>query len=100
MSSLPSTMKAIVCDKTGGPEVLRWTEEQPLPKVEDSEVLVKNKLGGVNYIDTYFRTGLYPAPGWPLILGQEGVGTIAAVGGSNKYGLKEGDEVVYMKQGV
>lgn len=92
-------MKAMVCDKTGGPEVLRWTEDHPVPKVGDSEVLVKNKYGGVNYIDTYFRTGLYPAPSWPLVLGQEGVGTVAAVGSSNTYGLKEGDEVVFMKQG-
>lgn len=100
MSSVPSSMKAMVCDKTGGPEVLRWTDDQPVPKVGETEVLVKNKYGGVNYIDTYFRTGLYPAPSWPLILGQEGVGTVAAVGSSNTSGLKEGDEVVFMKQGT
>lgn len=93
-------MKAVVCDKSGGPEVLRYTEDQPVPKVGDSEVLIKNKFGGINYIDTYFRTGLYPAPSWPLVLGQEGVGTVAAIGGSNPYGLKEGDEVVWMKQGA
>ncbi|KAK5938493.1 NADPH:quinone reductase [Knufia obscura] len=99
MSSLPSTMKAVLCDKTGGPEVLRYTEDQPVPKVGESEVLVKNKFGGINYIDTYYRTGLYPAPSWPLTLGQEGVGTVAAVGGSDVHGLKENDEVVYLKQG-
>lgn len=92
-------MKAVVCDKTGGPEVLRYTDEQEVPKVGDNDVLIKNKYGGINYIDTYFRTGLYPAPSWPLILGQEGVGTVAAVGSGNTYGLKEGDEVVWMKQG-
>ena len=100
MSSIPSSMKAVVCDKTGGPEVLRYTEEHPVPKVADGQVLVRNKFGGINYIDTYFRTGLYPAPAWPLVLGQEGVGTVAAVGGSNKYGFKEGDEVVFMTQGM
>jgi len=92
-------MKAVVCDKTGGPDVLRYTEEQQVPKPGDAEVLVKNKFAGINYIDTYFRSGLYPAPSWPLILGQEGVGTVAAVGGSNVHGLKAGDEVVWMKQG-
>lgn len=92
-------MKAVLCDKTGGPEVLRYTEDQPVPKVGESEVLVKNKFGGINYIDTYYRTGLYPAPSWPLTLGQEGVGTVAAVGGSDVHGLKENDEVVYLKQG-
>lgn len=96
---MPSTMKAVVCDKTGGPEVLRYTEDHPVPKLGDSDVLIKNKYGGINYIDTYFRTGLYPAPSWPLCLGQEGVGIVAALGGSNTYGLKEGDEVVWMKMG-
>lgn len=93
-------MKAVVVDKTGGPEVLRYTEDQPVPKPQDSEVLVKNKYGGINYIDTYFRTGLYPAASWPLIIGQEAVGTVVAAGSSNKYDLKEGDEVVWMKQGM
>lgn len=92
-------MKAVVCDKPGGPEVLRYTEDHPVPKVGDADVLVKNKLAGINYIDTYFRSGLYPAPSWPLVLGQEAVGTVVAVGGPNTYGLKEGDEVVWMKQG-
>jgi len=92
-------MRAIVVDKTGGPEVLRYTEDQAVPKLQDSEVLVKNKYGGINYIDTYFRTGLYPAPSWPLIIGQEAVGTVVSAGSSNKYNLKEGDEVVWMKQG-
>lgn len=51
-------------------------------------------------IDTYFRTGLYPAPnGYPLILGQEGAGSIVAVQGSNPYGLKEGDRVIWSGQG-
>lgn len=100
MSSVPSKMKAVVLDKTGGPEVLRYAEDEAVPKISDSQVLVHNKFAGINYIDTYFRTGLYPAAKWPLILGQEGVGTIAAVGGTNNSGLKEGDEVVYMTQGT
>ena len=100
MSGLPSSMKAVIIDKTGGPEVLRYTEDQAIPKLGDNDVLVKNKYGGINYIDTYFRTGLYPAPSFPHILGQEAVGTVAAVGSGNTYGLKEGDEVVWMKGGM
>lgn len=51
-------------------------------------------------IDTYFRTGLYPAPnGYPLVLGQEGTGTIVAVQGSNPLGFKEGDHVVWSGMG-
>lgn len=91
-------MKAIVMDKTGGPEVLRYTKDHPVPKPKESEVLVKNTLAGINYIDTYFRTGLYPA-NMPLVLGQEAVGTVAAVPANNPYGFKEGDEVIWMRQG-
>lgn len=99
MSSVPSKMKAVVVDKQGGPEVLRYTEDEPVPQTSESQVLVKNRYSGINYIDTYFRTGLYPPmKGLPMILGQEGVGTIAKVG-ANSEGLKEGDEVVYMTQG-
>lgn len=99
MSSLPSKMKAVIMDRTGGPEVLQYTTDFPVPEIQDSQVLIKNKFGGVNYIDTYFRTGLYPVAKWPLILGQEGIGTVAAVGKSNPYGFKEGDHVVYLSQG-
>lgn len=88
-------MKGVIIDKTGGPEVLQYKEDLPVPKPKASEVLVKNKIAGINYIDTYFRTGLYPSS-MPLILGREAVGTVAAVSGPDTYGLKEGDEVVWM----
>lgn len=100
MASVPSSMKAIAVDKTGGPEVLRYDESYPVPALKDNEVLVKNELAGINYIDTYFRTGLYPAASFPLIIGQEAVGTVVATKGSDLHGLKEGDAVVWMKQGT
>lgn len=93
-------MKAVIVEKNGGSEVLQYQGDYQVPQVQDSQVLVKNKYGGVNYIDTYFRTGLYPAPKWPMILGQEGVGTVAAVGSSNPYDLKVGDHVVWMSFGM
>lgn len=94
-------MNAILVGRTGGPEVLEYTTSQPVPKVKDGEILVKNNVSGINYIDTYFRTGLYPSPsGYPLILGQEASGAVAAIGpGSNTYNFKEGDRVVWIKQG-
>ena len=55
-------MKAVVIDKPGGLEALRYPEDHPVPKLKDTEVLVKTKYSGVNYIDTYFRLGLYQAP--------------------------------------
>lgn len=98
MSSLPSTMKAVSFSKTGGPDVLEYSESVPLPKLEDGQVLVKNNVAGINYIDTYFRSGLYPAQ-FPMIPGQEAAGTIAKIEGSNPLGFKEGDRVVWIKVG-
>ena len=95
-SSIPSTMKAILIDKTGGPEVLQFKTDYPVPTPQEGQVLVKNSISGINYIDTYFRTGLYPSPK-PEVLGREGVGKVAALGpGSNTYNLQVGDRVAWM----
>ena len=96
-SSLPSNMRAIVVNKTGGPEVLEFQSSHPVPSLSSGQVLIRNKFAGINYIDTYFRSGLYPST-MPVILGQEASGTVAAVKGDS-YGLKEGDRVVFIKQG-
>jgi NADPH2:quinone reductase len=70
---------AVQVTKTGGPEVLTVAEVEvgdPGPH----EILVDVAAAGVNYIDTYHRSGIYPIP-LPFVLGQEGAGTVAAVGG-------------------
>lgn len=94
-------MKAVIIEKTGGPEVLKYTTDAPTPTPKDGEVLIQNHVAGINYIDTYFRSGLYPsATGYPMILGQEASGVVSALGpGADKYGLKAGDRVVWIKQG-
>ncbi|KAI1608090.1 NADPH2:quinone reductase [Exophiala viscosa] len=100
MSSIPSKMKAILVNKNGGADVLEYTDSHPVPSLSDGQVLVKNHFAGVNYIDTYFRTGLYPAPaGFPMIIGQEASGTVAKIEGSSEYGFKEGDRVVWIARG-
>jgi len=100
MSSIPSKMKAIVVPENGGADVMKYTDSHPVPTLSDGQVLVKNHFAGVNFIDTYFRTGLYPAPGGlPMVIGQEASGTIAKVEGSNPLGFKEGDRVVWIKFG-
>ena len=71
-------MKAIRAQAAGGPEVLRY-EEVPRPEPKPGEAVVKVEAAGLNYIDVYFRTGAYKAS-FPLTLGQEGAGTVAAVG--------------------
>nr|POE51850.1 putative quinone oxidoreductase [Quercus suber] len=93
-------MKAVVIEKTGGVEVLQYKTDVPVPELKEGQVLVKNDKLGVNYIDTYFRTGLYPAPSLPYILGREGAGTIVrtAPGSGDLHGLKEGDRVVYLAE--
>ena len=85
--------KAIRIHANGGPEVMVW-EDVPTPSPGPGEALVKQEAVGLNYIDVYFRTGLYKAPTMPLIIGQEGAGTVLAVG-SAVTAVKEGDRVAY-----
>ena len=83
---------AIRIHETGGPEKMRWEEVQvgdPGP----GEVRVRNTAIGLNYIDTYHRTGLYPMP-LPMTLGMEGAGVVEAVGPKVKE-FKVGDRVAY-----
>jgi NADPH2:quinone reductase len=85
-------MKAIRIERTGGPEVLEVTEvEVPTPK--PGEILVRHEAVGVNFIDTYHRSGLYPVK-LPSGLGLEAAGVVEAVGeGVERF--KAGDRVVY-----
>ncbi len=85
-------MKAVVADPLGGPENLKYSDiAKPDPGA--GEVLVKLEASGVNFIDVYFRTGLYKAPESPVKLGSEGAGTVAAVGAGAPF--KVGDRVAY-----
>lgn len=83
---------AIRIHQTGGPEVLAW-EEVDLPAPAAGEVTVRHHAVGLNYIDTYHRTGLYPVP-LPSGLGLEGAGVVEAVG-EGVSELKVGDRVAY-----
>ncbi|MBS0480557.1 MAG: quinone oxidoreductase [Proteobacteria bacterium] len=79
-------------EKTGGPEVIQWREVD-LPAPGPGEVLLRQQAVGLNYIDTYFRTGLYPSA-LPAGLGFEAAGVIEAVG-AGVADLKPGDRVAY-----
>jgi len=85
-------MKAIRVHAAGGPEVLKL-DEIPSPTPKTGEALVKVDAAGLNYIDVYFRTGMYKAE-LPLTLGMEAGGTVTAVGG-NVSEVKVGDKVAY-----
>ncbi|OHE92587.1 NADPH2:quinone reductase [Colletotrichum orchidophilum] len=93
-SSLPHTMNGIQIPRTGGPEVLDHRTDLALPTLAEGQVLVRNEYAGINYIDTYFRTGLYKAP-LPITPGREGAGTVVKAHPSVA-GFREGDRVVYM----
>jgi len=86
-------MKAIRVHAPGGPEVLRF-EDVPEPVPKPGGAVVKLEAIGVNFIDVYFRTGLYPAAQMPLTLGQEGAGTVTGVG-PEVSDVRVGDRVAY-----
>lgn len=71
---------AIVLEETGGPDVLVYREVAD-PVAGPGEIVVRHTAIGLNYIDTYFRSGLYPAPnGLPMTIGNEAAGVVEAVG--------------------
>ena len=85
-------MKAVFVETPGGVENLKYAEI-PTPTPGPGQALVKIAAAGVNFIDVYFRTGLYPAPP-PIVLGNEGAGTVEAVG-PGVTNVAPGDRVAY-----
>ncbi|HQC71375.1 MAG TPA: quinone oxidoreductase [Candidatus Competibacteraceae bacterium] len=84
---------AIRIHEYGGPEVLRW-EEVAVGDPGPGELRIRHGAIGLNYIDVYHRTGLYPLPALPWTLGMEGAGRVEAVGpGVSEF--KVGDRVAY-----
>src|SRR5438105_10623157 len=91
-------MKAIRIYNYGGPEVMKY-EDVPMPTPAKGEAVVKIEAAGLNFIDIYFRTGLSKAAQLPFTPGQEGSGTVTAVG-EGVTEVKAGDRVAYaMTQG-
>ncbi len=85
--------KAIRIHAHGGPEVLSW-EDVPTPEPGPGEVLLHHEAIGLNYIDVYFRNGLYKISSLPATIGMEGAGIVWAVG-PGVTGLAAGDRVAY-----
>jgi NADPH:quinone reductase len=84
---------AIRVHEYGGPEVLKW-EEVELGKPGPGEVRIKQTAVGLNFIDIYGRSGLYPQPSLPFVPGMEGAGVVTAVGEGVR-DLKVGRRVAY-----
>lgn len=88
-------VKAIRIHQTGGPEALVY-EDVTVGEPGPGEVRMRNEAIGLNFIDVYFRTGLYPSPGGlPLIPGNEGAGVVLSVG-PGVTDVKPGDRVAYV----
>jgi len=82
----------------GGPDVLQYVDFQPQDPTAN-EVQVENKAIGINYIDTYMRSGLYPTASLPSGLGTEAAGVVSKVG-SAVTGINVGDRVVYAQSAL
>jgi len=91
-------MKAIQIHQTGGAEVLKY-EEIAKPEPKAGEVLVRQTAIGINFIDIYFRSGLYKAASYPIIPGMEASGVVEAVG-QGAQGFAVGDRVAYCSDTV
>src|SRR5689334_10182528 len=85
-------MRAIQIEQTGGPEVMRLVDLAP-SEPGPGEVRVRHEAIGVNFIDTYHRSGLYALP-LPAVLGSEGAGIVDAVGAGVTH-VAVGDRVAY-----
>jgi NADPH:quinone reductase len=85
--------KTVRVHKTGGPDVMQF-EDIEVPPPARGEVLVRNHAIGVNFIDTYYRSGAYKTPSLPFTPGNEGAGEVVALG-KGVTGFKPGDRVAY-----
>jgi NADPH:quinone reductase len=86
---------AVRVHQHGGPEVLKF-EEVDVPAPGQGQIKIKQHACGVNFIDTYFRMGMYPSPvGMPFVAGNEGAGEVTAVG-PGVTDIKVGDRVAYV----
>jgi len=89
-------IRAIRIHQTGSPDVLRW-EEVDVGQPGEGQVRLRQTACGLNYIDVYGRSGLYPVSGFPAILGMEAFGIVEAIG-DGVSSLSTGDRVAYAMQ--
>ncbi|MCY4096762.1 MAG: quinone oxidoreductase [Rhodospirillales bacterium] len=87
------TNMAVCIHEQGGPEVLQW-EEYPVGDLQEGEVRVRHTAVGLNFIDTYMRSGIYPLPDLPRPIGLEAAGVVEELG-PGVTGLSAGDRVAY-----
>ncbi len=87
------TNMAVCIHQPGGPEVLRW-EEYPVGDLQEGDIRVRHTAVGLNFIDTYMRSGIYTVPDLPRPIGLEAAGVVEELG-PDVSGLNVGDRVAY-----
>lgn len=97
-TNIPTTISAIRVHKTGNADVLQYDNNVQLPELKSNDVLVEIAYSGINFIDTYQRSGLYPVQ-LPFVLGREASGIVRVIG-SNVSNINVGDRVGFMSQGT
>ncbi|KAK0629600.1 hypothetical protein B0T17DRAFT_615356 [Bombardia bombarda] len=96
--SVPKAMSGTIAERPGGFETLKWRTDLAVPELDYGEILIKNEYIGVNYIDIYFRSGIYSTGSpFPILLGREGAGVVAAVHPSVR-GFAVGDRGISTEQ--
>ncbi len=97
---IPSTMRAVAIDRFGGPAVLKL-RKLPVPQIKDDEILIALHTSGVGGWDANMRAGWWPfgRPHFPIVLGTDGSGTVAAVGARVRR-FKRGDKVYAFQWGA
>lgn len=94
MSSLPESQKVVLHNENGEFDVIEYVD-YPTPKIEGShDIIIKNAYAGINFIEAYFRKGIYKAP-LPYVFGREASGEVVAVGNDVK-NLNVGDKIAYL----
>lgn len=91
--TLPETQKVVLFEENGDLDVLKYVDYET-PKISPDDIIVKNKYAGINFIEAYFRKGVYPST-TPYVLGREGTGVVVEVG-DNVSNYKVGDKVAYL----
>lgn len=90
--SVPTTQKVVLIDGIGGLDNIKYVDF-PVPKIGGNEILIKNRYVGINFIESYFRKGIYPCE-LPYVLGREATGSVVAKG-DNVTKFEIGDKVAY-----
>ena len=93
---VPANAGAVIARRSGGPEVLEWVE-LPVGAPGPGEVLIRQEAAGLNFIDTYYRSGLYPWPDEVLVPGAEAAGIVVAAG-PGVAGVRVGQRVAYLER--